>query len=177
MPWAAQGPATDGFHYDVYLQDKDNSCACASIAMAARLIQNKRLDESTVRGWVAEVEGGFRRDKEGVREFDQTATARDLYGGVFQKLNVTSFPVKGSTNVAKWVGSVSRAHPAVISVNWAAGGGHAVLAVNVHNGNVIILDPGVGIVEIPIFNVPTYTVTYPGAGAAQVGTMNEMRTT
>lgn len=122
-----------------------------------------------------------------MRSFQTVATARDLYGSVFKNLKVTSFPIKGSGNVSKWIHKVSNAHPAVVSIGWRVwnagtgvwdrAGGHAVLAVNVHNGNVIFLDPASGVVEIPIFDVPVYSVTYPGAAAVSQGFMEEMRST
>src|SRR5260221_6216966 len=176
MAWAAPQMASDGFNYNVYLQDQTNSCDCASVTMFARLAQAKTLDESTVRGWVRAAEGGKNTDKEGVRSFKETATNRDLYGAVFQNLKVTSFPVKGKENVAKWITKISRTHPAVVSIGWQiwnAGknaweraGGHAILAVNVVNNNIIFLDPGVGVVEIPVADLPVYTVTYPASAAA-----------
>jgi hypothetical protein len=186
MGWTIQN-ASDGIAYNIYLQDQNNSCACASVAMFARVAQGKTLDESTVRGWVKAAEGGKNTDKEGVRSFQKVATSRDLYGEVFKNLKVISFPVKGQQNVAKWIGKVTNAHPAVVSVGWRIwnpgtgtwdrAGGHAVLAVKVFNGNVIFLDPGIGVVEIPVGNLPVYTVQYPGAAAASQGYMEEMRTT
>jgi hypothetical protein len=187
MGWDNPTAASDGFVYNVYLQDQDNSCACASVTMFARLVQGKTLNESTVRGWVRQAEGGKNTDKEGVRSFQKVATSRDLYGSVFQNLKVTSFPVKGMANVAKWVTKTTRAHPAVVSIGWqkwnagtnawVRAGGHAILAVNVHNNNVIFLDPGAGIVEIPVGNLPVYSVTYPGSGQLSQGYMEEMRRT
>jgi len=187
MGWAPPTAASDGFVYNVYLQDQDNSCACASVTMFARLVQNKTLDESTVRGWVRQAEGGAHTNKEGVRSFQNVATSRDLYGSVFQNLKVTSFPVKGMHNVAKWITKINRAHPAVVSIgwqrwnpgtnSWERTGGHAILAVNVHANNVIFLDPGIGIVEIPAGKLPVYSVTYPGAAALSQGYMEEMRKT
>lgn len=185
MPWIAQ-TASDGFAYNIYLQDKENSCACACVTMVARLAQNKILDESTVRGWVKQAEGGIHTDAAGLRQFDTQATSRDLYGAVFQNLKVTSFPVKGTDNVAKWITKVRRSHPAVVSLGWQTfnvttaawerTGGHAVLAVNVHNNNIIFLDPGIGVVEIPVA-AGVYTVTYPGQLTASHAYMEEMRTT
>jgi Papain fold toxin 1, glutamine deamidase len=155
--------------------------------MFARLAQGKTLNESTVRGWVQKAEGAKNTSKEGVRSFQSVGTGRDLYGSVFQNLKVTSFPIKGSYNVAKWVTKVTRAHPAVVSIGWKRwnpgtngwedDGGHAILAVNVHNNNVIFLDPGIGIVEIPVASLPVYSVTYPGAGSLSQGYMEEMRKT
>lgn len=187
MPWNAPAAASDGFTYNSYRQDQENSCACASITMFARLTQNKILDESTVRGWVKQAEGGKNTNKEGLRSFQETATARDLYGAVFQNLKVTSFPIKGGPNVAKWILKVNRAHPAVVSIGWQVwnagtgvwerSGGHAILAVNVFNNNVIFLDPGSGIVEVPVADLPLYTVTYPGAAQPSYAFMEEMRAT
>lgn len=187
MAWVANQVASDGNSYNVYLQDQNNSCACASITMFARLVQNKTLDESTVRNWVKKAEGGGNTDKNGVRSFQEIATKRDLYGEVFKNLNVTSFPVKGQGNVEKWITKISRAHPAVVSVGWQVWnpgtnswerrGGHAVLAVNVFNNNVIFLDPGIGVVEVPVNQLPVYSVTYPGAANLSQGYMEEMRTT
>ena len=177
MGWAPPTAASDGFVYNIYLQDQDNSCACASVTMFARLAQGKTLNESTVRGWVRQAEGGKNTDKEGVRSFQKVATKRDLYGAVFGNLKVNSFPVKGKQNVAKWITKTTRAHPAVVSIGWKNGGGHAILAVNVHNNNVIFLDPGIGIVEIPVANLPVYSVTYPGSATPSTGDMQEMRRT
>jgi len=187
MAWAAPQMASDGYNYNVYLQDQTNSCACASITMFARLKQGKTLDESTVRGWVKAAEGGVNTDKEGLRSFKEVATKRDLYGSVFQNLKVTSFPVKGKENVAKWITRIRRTNPAVVSIGWQVwnagtnawerAGGHAILAVNVHNNNVIFLDPGIGVVEIATADLPVYAVTYPGAAALSQGYMEEMRTT
>lgn len=186
MGWTT-GAASDGKTYNIYLQDQTNSCACASVAMFARVAQNKTLDESTVRGWVKAAEGGINTDKEGVRSFQKVATSRDLYGSIFKNLKVTSFPIKGKANVSKWIHKVTNMHPAIVSLGWRVWnqgkgvwerrGGHAVLAVNVHAGNVIFLDPGMGVVEIPIFDVPEYKVTYPGAPAESVADMEQMRVT
>jgi hypothetical protein len=188
MPWQTQ-QASDGVHYNVYRQDKLNSCACAALTMCARLIKNKTLNEATVRGWVAEAEGGFRTSREGVREFDNTATQRDLYGELFKKIDVTSFPVKGPDNVAKWIRKVNVAHPAIVSVSWynfniqtnawetGNSGGHAIVALKVHNNSLIILDPGNGVVEIPLADAPLYTVTHAGNANPTYGRMEEMRTT
>jgi hypothetical protein len=186
MAWTAQ-QATDLFNYNIYLQDKDNSCACACVTMVARLVKSKILDEATVRSWVQKAEGGTHTDYLGIREFDRTPTARDLYGSIFKNLGISSFPVKGMDNVAKWITKVSRAHPAVMSLGWQVwnaglgawerSGGHAVLAVNVHGGNVIFLDPGIGVVEIPVASLPVYAVTYAGAANASQAYMEEMRTT
>ena len=188
MPWQTQ-QASDGVHYNIYRQDKDNSCACASLAMCARLIKNKTLDEATVRKWVADAEGGFRTSRDGIREFDRTATKRDLYGELFKKIDVTSFPVKGMGNVAKWIGKVNATHPAIVSVSWYGVnpltndwevgnyGGHAIVAVKVHNNSLIILDPGQGVVEIPLADAPLYTVTYGASPNPSYAQMQEMRTT
>jgi len=187
MGWAPPTAASDGYVYNVYLQDKENSCACASVTMFARLVQGKTLDESTVRGWVQKAEGSKNTSKEGVRSFQTVGTQRDLYSSVFQNLKVTCFPVTGQHNVAKWIPKVTRAHPAVVSIGWQrwnpgtnaweGDGGHAILAVNVHNNNVIFLDPGIGIVEIPVADLPVYSVTYPNSAALSQGYMEEMRTT
>jgi ABC-type bacteriocin/lantibiotic exporter with double-glycine peptidase domain len=176
MPWTTQ-VASDGHTYSIYRQDQRNSCACASLAMFAKLALNKTLDESTVRTWVKEAEGGKNTDKEGVRGFQNVPTSRDLYGELFKKLKIISFPVKGPMNVAKWISNVSHAHPAICSVSWDGGGGHAVLAAKVHNGNIIFLDPGKGVVEIAIFDLPKYAVTYPNSARESKGKLKEMRTT
>ncbi len=185
MGWTAQ-TASDGYTYNIYLQDKENSCACASIVMAARLAKNKILDESTVRGWVQQAEGSVNTNAQGVRSFDDTGTAGDLLSSVFQKIQITSFTVKGTSNVGKWIVNTRRSHPAVVGVIWKsfnAGtgmwdsvGGHMVLAVNVHNNNVIFLDPGIGVVEIPITNLPVYAVTYAGSASVSQGYMEQMTT-
>jgi len=187
MPWAIQA-ASDGVNYDIYRQDKDNSCACACLSMCAKLIKNKILDEATIRQWVADAEGGARKSKEGVREFDTTGTFNDVISSVFTKIGVTSFPVKGQHNVAKWIKRVNAAHPAIFQAYWLqyngttlawefTGGGHSVVAVKVHGTNLIMLDPAVGVVEMPVADAPRYTVTYPPAVAPSYAYMEEMRTT
>jgi hypothetical protein len=189
MPWAPSQQATDGHIYDIYLQDMENSCACACVTMFARLVaRGKALGEDTVRRWVKEAEGSVETNFTGTRQFHTTPTGRDLYGAIFKKLRIVSFPVKGQANVARSIPQkVSRAHPAVVSLGWQvwnAGsgawdreGGHAVLAVNVHNGSVIFLDPAIGVVTIPQADLPLYTVTYPGATNPSFAFMEEMRTT
>src|SRR4051812_39759724 len=87
MAWEIHA-ASDGTNFDVYRQDKNNSCACACIAMAAKLMKNKTLDEATVRGWISNAEGGGRKSKEGVREFDRTGTFNDTISSGFTQFGV-----------------------------------------------------------------------------------------
>ena len=185
MPWIAQ-TASDGNQYNIYQQDKENSCSCASIAMIARLALNKTLDESTVRGWVAEAEGGFRRDASGVRSFDTMGTYRDVYSGVLQKIGLKGFPTKGHDNVEKWLPSVTRSKPAIVDVNWKMwnpgtgtwdnAGGHAIVCVGKSGSNYVFLDPGIGVVERAVTEGYVYAVTYPGAADVSQGYMERMTT-
>ncbi|SRR5690606_39578579 len=185
MGWT-NSAASDGTMYEVCLQDQANSCVCACIATVARLVLNKRLDESTVRRWVGEAEGSKNISSDKIRHFENKAASIDVVGEVLKKLKLSALRVHGSDNVKKWLPSASPSRPALVGLKWTRldpvtnnyeyhGGGHMVVCVGVRGNNAVFLDPGVGVVDIPADVPPRYGVTYPGSAQRSTGVLQEMQ--
>lgn len=190
MAWVAVPPPPAPPAWFIYGQDKNASCVCACLATVIRLVKNKIMDESAVRIWVKEAEGGGTADFDGFRRFDKKGTKEDIISHVLNKFKIATFPVRGRDNVAKWIVKTSRFHPAIVGVHYPDpqhpdqfAGGHAIVAAGVDNGNVIILDPGGSanaapvLAHVPVASLPEYRVRYPLHEGDSVAEMFTMRTT
>lgn len=167
MGWQPAAAASDGNNYEWYQQDKENSCGCASILMMVHQMKGKKLDESTVRQWMNEVERGLKASKEGVRSFDDRGgNIYDYTSVLADKCKIPSHTVKNSGPVRNWVTTATAKKPLLAHVFWNGGGGHTVVVIGHHGTNTIFIDPGLGIVEIPDAQLLTYTAAYP-TGTAQ----------
>jgi ABC-type bacteriocin/lantibiotic exporter with double-glycine peptidase domain len=161
MGWQAAVTASNGQSYEWYQQDKENSCGCASILMMTFFMQGKKLDESTVRQWMNQIECGQNSSKEGVRSFDDRGGNIFNYTGVLaEKCKIKSHTVRGDAPVRRWVTTATAKKPLLAHVFWDGGGGHTVLVAGHHGTNTIFLDPGCGLVEIADADLLTYVGPY-----------------
>lgn len=176
MPWSTSARASDGNTYSFYRQNLTNQCGPASIATFINLTQSKQLDVSTIGEWHKEGEGVVSVGADNIRDFERNGSWYDGTIAALAKLNIRAHATKGFENAKKWITKTeSQYKPAILSIGWYAAnttggedrnGGHWVVAVKVHGGNIICLDPGLdtGIVEIPVGTPGVYTVNY-GTGA------------
>ncbi|MBN1205586.1 MAG: C39 family peptidase [Myxococcaceae bacterium] len=152
-----------GNAYQLYSQEKNNSCACASAMMIIQLVKGKQLDETTVRRWFGEAEGHINIDEYGTRDFDTTGATQSPIISVLAKSGISAHMVRGWSNVQKYVGQASPSKPGILHVAWTPAGGHWVVLVGKNaGGDFICLDPWYGVVETPL---PNYTPT-PGVVGA-----------
>jgi hypothetical protein len=165
MAWQPAVVASNGTSYEWYQQDVANSCGCASILMMVYMMQNKKLDEATVRQWMNEVEVHQNADSNGVRSFkDMGGNIFDYTGVLADKVKIKSHTVKNDGPVRKWVTTAKSNKPLLAHVFWVGGGGHTILVAGHTATHTIFLDPGIGLVEIPDGSLNGYTTDY-GAGA------------
>jgi ABC-type bacteriocin/lantibiotic exporter with double-glycine peptidase domain len=166
MGWEAAVKASDGNSYEWYKQDKTNSCGCASILMLMNLIQGKKLDESTVRQWVNEIECGQSATKEGVRDFDAEGAFKEDYAAVLsEKCKIKANTVVERASVRKWITTATPKKPLMAHVSWrgrGATGAHTVVVVNHHGTKTVCLDPAKGLVEIDDDDLVVYEFSQGG---------------
>ncbi|WP_224363969.1 C39 family peptidase [Hyalangium versicolor] len=160
MAWSAVNDSL-GNTYQLYSQEKNNSCACASTMMVIQLVKGKQLDETSVRRWFGEAEGSINIDQYGTRDFANVAATQSPIISVLSKNGISAHMVRDWSNVQKYVGKATRSKPGILHVAWTPAGGHWVVLVGKNAaGNYICLDPWYGVVETPL---PNYT---PAPGTA-----------
>lgn len=171
MGWHHGVNAPDGNTYSWYQQDKDNSCACACIAMMAQSMQGKTLGEDSIRGWCGRAEGAVNIGKDGVRDYDRVGTQLDIIGTVLSEyLGIRTLLLRKNSSILRTLRQARPAKPVLTAVYWytiQAGapvwnGGHAVLAVNFQGGRVTFLDPGHGVHEVDEADLARYDIDYGG---------------
>ncbi|MBE3636874.1 hypothetical protein [Mangrovicoccus algicola] len=170
MGWHHGVQAPDGNTYSWYEQDRDNSCACACIAMMAKAMQNRTLDEQVIRSWCGRAEGAVNKSKEGVRDYDNIGTQLDIIGTVLSEyLRVTTLPLANDAGILRILRQARPAKPVLTGVYWYTQtpgqppvwlGGHAVLAMNFANNRVTFLDPGYGVYMVDEGDLNAYEINY-----------------
>jgi hypothetical protein len=185
--WAQDADST-GTNRNVCFQALANECGACCVAMIVRAAAGKNLDASTAR---AEI---FKYEKEALvrdglhRSFDESSAALALWSthgcltsSYAQALS--AFGVKGAYGGSRVTGAVdlrrlitsrtSLSKPGLVTVSWVGGGGHAVVVmgtVGVAN-NILILDPGFGVQEVPQVNLPAYAPVPTATATASAGTV------
>ncbi|MGP0066097.1 MAG: hypothetical protein ACLQGP_21170 [Isosphaeraceae bacterium] len=153
----------DGAQHQLCVQDLDESCACASVAMLVRKIKNTMCEESTARQKIDSL-SAFAHST-GMGDWSTLGTSPSVIGSALAELGVKDAKTwnKGINLVTTLQNKCTKSRPGIAAVYWTVGGGHAivVLGKNAANTAVLFLDPGHnGVVSIPIGNLPTYTAPY-----------------
>ena len=172
MAWTVAAEASDGSRHESYQQDVNCGCGPASVATLILLMQNKKVDVSTIGRWFAESEGSKYVTKEGIRDFTRSGSWYDGVIGALSTLGIYAHATKGLDNAAKWAAKVRPNKPGILSIGWYLQdpdtgywnrrGGHWVVATNVFNNNLICLDPLLSdrANEFPVAGLPQYECDY-----------------
>lgn len=159
MAWS-DAVTSSGDNYRLFTQEKQQSCGVACTLMVLKLLQNREIDEATVRRYFADQEGTGNRDASGARNFDVTGTTQSPIIGVLAKYKVAANQV-ARPYVGKWIKEASPAHPVILGVDWgvsgAGQGGHWVVCVQ-YGSKLVCLDPWYGVVESLSSLFPFYFV-------------------
>lgn len=191
MAWDL-GTAVGGKTLYTWRQERGSSCGPACVLMVARLAANKMLDETTVRTWFGDAEGGHTRNAYGIRDFADAGSTRSPVVGVLSgKLGLRdSRAVEGGDNSVKYAKSCTAHRPGILFVRWlshnvATNGwektdyAHWVVVVGMDGTDLVCLDPEAGVVRMTAAdqNHCRYGVTYPGHAVVSWGFVERLVTT
>lgn len=151
MTWNNTGSITTvtAANYTYFRQDLLSSCGRAAVLTLIYYIQNKQLSPSIVGRWFREFEGSLHVGNNGIRDFVNAGSNRSSVIGVLSKLGIYA-TYTNHIHIKNHISRISRAHPAILSVGWyirtergwRRNGGHWVVAVEIIDGHIICLDPG-----------------------------------
>ena len=159
MAWQV-GNDTNGTARNWYKQEKTQSCGVACAMMIVRLLQNKSLDETTVRAMFTNAEGSVNVGFDGIRNFNQTGTTQSPIIGVLANYKISANQV-ARDHVGKWIKAASATKPVILGVDWGIAGvgqgGHWVVCLNwPSGGQCVVLDPWYGVVDSGTGLFPVY---------------------
>ena len=151
MPWHNTGAMGNGVNYQYFRQEQLSACGRASVITMLRYIKNKQLTPTVVGRWFAEAEGRVNVNQNGVRDFVNSGSSFSSVIGVLAGQGIQANAVYHPNYIERWVSRVRQNRPGLLSVgwyrqvngNWVRAGGHWVIALLVHNNQIICLDPDI----------------------------------
>ena len=148
----------DGHHYDLVVQNKENSCGPASIRTVIKLVKNEDVGEDYLRELVEVAEeGGAYSGSLGGGGVVITGGAHDwdpAGGGTWlvpQALNAAKIPCAQGASLAPLLQTTNK-KPAIAVVAWTGGGLHYVVVAGKTvkaPSRLVILDPYYGLQYAP----------------------------